>query len=215
MAAVAGSILRLDACQANDAFDVCEDDDLAQILRAGVGAALELIPRAVERELGDLLYGVTQLEEAARGLVPQVVEAQIEDAEDLACVDTLGVARKDVAAQTRLVLNDFPRGRRVLKAQVIAFLVPRVFGVTDSSGAAIRVIVIVFKAAELGFAPRRFDREPHEGAHRDQRSRMSVADGKVLIRFFQLFGRRASVTAFAAGDEAQLLTENSSLGCSE
>jgi hypothetical protein len=61
----------------------------------------------MQRELRDLMNLIAALEQVAGGLVPQIVKAQVLDAEDLAGArerraDALGVVGKDVFACPRL-----------------------------------------------------------------------------------------------------------------
>ena len=57
-------------------------------------------------------------------------------------------------------------GRPGSRRWVIAFLVPRMFGVTDESSATTLNVVRPFQSADFRFSPRRMEREPHNVPHR-------------------------------------------------
>ena len=67
------------------------------------------------------------------------METQVLDAPDAkdvtgsreGCGDTLRIPGEDIFTRLRLALDDLPGFSRKLKAAMITFLVPRMFGVTD------------------------------------------------------------------------------------
>lgn len=62
----------------------CRRHELADILGLEIRVALELVPRVVERELCDLVDLIAAFEQATGGFVPQVVEAKVLNAQDMA-----------------------------------------------------------------------------------------------------------------------------------
>lgn len=91
----------------------CRRHELADILGLEIRVALELVPRVVERELRDLVDLVAALEQAAGGLVAQVVKTQVLDPQDLTRAgegrpDASRLVREDVCAASGLSLYDRP-----------------------------------------------------------------------------------------------------------
>src|ERR1700719_4494692 len=89
----------------------CRRHELADILGLEIRVALELVPRVVERELRDLVDLVAALEQAAGGLVAQVVKTQVLDSQDVARAgegrtDASGLVGEDVCAASGLSLHD-------------------------------------------------------------------------------------------------------------
>ena len=62
----------------------CRRHELADVLGLEIRVALELVPRVVERELRDLVYLVAAFEQAAGGLVAQIVKAQVFNSQHVA-----------------------------------------------------------------------------------------------------------------------------------
>ena len=124
----------------------CRRHELADILGFEIRVALELVPRVVERELCDLVDLVAALEQAAGGLVAQVVKTQVLDPKYLARAgegrpDASRLVGEDVCAASGLRFHERPGLRRVLESTVIAFLRGRVFGVPHDPGTGSLVVV--------------------------------------------------------------------------
>lgn len=88
----------------------------------------------MQRELRHLMNLASALEQAAGGFVPQIVEAQIRNAEQLAGprergVDALGVVREDVLVCPGLGGDDGPGLGGVFEPPMVPVLAGRVLGV--------------------------------------------------------------------------------------
>jgi hypothetical protein len=160
-------------------------NDVAHVLGLEVRVALEFVPRVVKGELCDLVNLVAALEQAAGGLMPEVMEMQILDAEDAACTgerraDALGIKRKDVLGPARLAFYDCPGLWGVLEAAVIAFLVPRMFRIPHQAGPADFVVVDPFQTRDFRLSSRRGDGEVDDRQHGNIRA--PVTRGEVLAQ---------------------------------
>lgn len=159
--------------------------DLAHVLGLEIRVALEFVPRVVKGELCHLVNLVAALEQAAGGLMPEVMEVQILDAQDTACTgksgtDALGVVGEDVFACARLPFYDRPGLGGVLEPPVIAFLVPRMLRIPHDPGPTDFVVVDPFKTRDLRLSPRRGDGEVHDRQHGNLRA--SVTRGEVVAQ---------------------------------
>ena len=136
----------------------CRRHELAEILGLEIRVTLELVPRVVERELRHLVDLVAALEQAAGGLVTQVVKTQVLDPQDVARAgegrpDASRLVGEDVCTASGLSLHDRPGLWRVLESSMIAFLCGRVFGVPYDAGPGSLVVVPPFQPADLRLAP--------------------------------------------------------------
>jgi hypothetical protein len=156
----------------------------------------------MQRELSDLLNLVPIFKQSARCLMPQVVEAQVLNSEEVARTrerrsNTLRLIRENVLARARLPLHDLPSFRRVLEASMVPLLLGRVFGVPHQSGPPAGVVVSPFEATNLRLPSRGVDRKCQNIAHRDFRA--SVATGEEAIEPRQFLGGRTSVAPIRLG----------------
>jgi hypothetical protein len=113
----------------------------------------------MQRELGNLVDLVAAFEQAAGGLVPQIVEAQVLNPEQIAgscerSPDALGIVGKDVFARLGLGSNERPGLRGVFEPTVVPLLGGRVLGVPEHAGSRGFVVVAPFEAADLGLPQR-------------------------------------------------------------
>jgi hypothetical protein len=108
----------------------------------------------VQGELLDLVNFVPAFEQAARCLMPEIMEMEVLDAEiSTGPVKRLFDARclvgKDELAGTRLSQSDMPRLRGVPKSAMISEFVCGMFQVADESSTVSRVIIRPSQAANL------------------------------------------------------------------
>ena len=95
----------------------------------------------MQRELGDLVNLVAAFEQAAGGLVPQIMEAQILNSQYVAGsrergADALRVVGKNVVARSGLRGDERPSLGRIFKPPVISILAGRVLRVPDQTGSS-------------------------------------------------------------------------------
>jgi hypothetical protein len=143
---------------------------------------------------------------AAGGLMPEVMEVQILDAEDAArsgecSTDALSIKGKDVLGLSRLSVYDCPGLWRVLEASVIAFLVPRMLRIPHQAGPTDLVVVDPFEAGDFGLSPRRSGGEVHDGHHGEVRP--LVTRDEVVAQLREFLRRRSPRALARFADEAQ------------
>lgn len=127
----------------------------------------------MQSELSDFVYLVAALEKAAGSLVPQVMEAQILNSQQVAGArkrgpNALGIVGKNVFARLGLCGDKRPGFGRVLEPAMIAVFAGRVLCVADHTGLRGFVVVAPFQPADFRFPPRRGDSEVHDGSHGDR-----------------------------------------------
>src|SRR5690625_8024644 len=120
----------------------------------------------MQRELCDLVDGVTELKQAAGGFVAQVMKAKVRDAKHAASVgerraDGLWVVRKHALACARLTVDDGPRLGRRAELLAVAGCVPRVLHVVEECSAQIRSQCIPSQAREFALPARGGLRDQH------------------------------------------------------
>lgn len=108
------------------------------MFRAQVGVARQLVPRIMKRKLRHLMDLVSAFKEPARGLVPQVMEMEVINSQNVTCArerraDAVRVKGEDEPLALRLLLHDLPGIGGVLKTPMIALLGRRVFRITHET----------------------------------------------------------------------------------
>src|SRR5690349_5494424 len=108
----------------------------------------------MQRELGNFMDLVATLEQAAGGFVPQIMETQILNSQEVAGsrergADALGVVRKNMLTCLRLCLDERPGLGSVFEAPMIPFLAGRMLRVPDQSGSLVLVVVAPFEPADF------------------------------------------------------------------
>ena len=163
----------------------------------------------MQRELGDLMDLVSTLEQSACRLVPQIVEAQILNSEQVAgsreCgADALGIVRKDALARLGLCAGERPSFGRVFEPAVISFLASGMFRVPDQTGSRGFIVVAPFEPADFRLPPRGSNREVHDGQHGNLGPPISALEMFPKPREF--VGGRPSSALLRFADQAQLAT---------
>lgn len=163
----------------------------------------------MERELRDFVNLVAALEQAAGGLMAQVVETKIWNTEHRAgpsegSTDTSFAEREYGVAVSGLALDDLPGFHRVLEPSVVAFSGCRVLGIPHQPGARLHVVVAPSNSADLRLASCRVNGKPHDVAHRQLRS--VVASTKELIQCGQLVRGRSAGSSTRLSGQTQLAT---------
>ena len=97
-------------------------------------------------ELSHFVNLIPPLEQATGRLVPQVMESQVHNTEDVArlreCVaHAFGLIGKYAFAASRLPLHDRPSFLRVLESTVVTFLLPGMLRISNKSGPGDVVVV--------------------------------------------------------------------------
>jgi hypothetical protein len=161
----------------------------------------------MQRELGDFMDLVATLEQSAGRLVPQVMETQILDSQQVAgprerSTDALGVKGEYEFARLGLCGHKRPGLGRVFEPPVVPILVCRVLGVPDHAGPGGLVVVAPLQAADLGLSPGRGDGEIHNDLHGDLRA--PVAPLEVLAQPGKFVVGRSPIVPFGLADQPQL-----------
>jgi hypothetical protein len=124
-----------------------------------------------------------------------VVESQVGDSEHVTNARKSGahgarVVWKDVFARAWLILYDRPAFSRVLEAPVVAFLIGRVFRVTNNPGPRRLIIVSPLEPAYFGLPSGGMKRKAQDGRHRYFGA--TVPPGKEFKEPLKLLGRRTA-----------------------
>jgi hypothetical protein len=175
------------------------------VFRAQVGVALKLVPGIVERKLRHLVDLISPFKQSARGLVPQVMEMEVINPEDVTGTrergpDTIRVKGEDELLALCLVLHDFPGLGRILETPVIAFLGRRVLRIAHQPRPMLGIVVSPFEPADFRLPSRRMQRKLHDFEHGYLGS--WIAPREELPQLLQLLGARAAGPLLRLGDQA-------------
>lgn len=163
----------------------------------------------MQRELRDFMDLVAAFKQAACRLVPQVMETQILNSQQVTgareCgADALGVIGKNTLARLRLRGGERPSLGRVLEPPVISVLASRMLRVPDQAGSIGLVVVAPFESADFRLPPRRGDGEFHDGQHGNLGPPISALE--MLPQELEFIGGWPSRAFLGLADQAQLAT---------
>lgn len=161
----------------------------------------------MQGELGHFMDLVATLKQAAGGFVPEVVEAQILNSQQMAgpCergADALRVIGEDVFAGLGLCSYERPGLGRVFEPSVVSVLGSWVLGIPDHAGPRGLIVVAPFQAADFRLPPRGENGEIHDGLHRNFRS--PVAALEVLSQSGEFLFGRSPGAPLGLADQSQL-----------